>query len=63
MNQYLTIALLCLGFVDDAVKVNFTQLTLSSVLKIYLHDVLVHAVFLISSFGANTGPFCLSPTA
>lgn len=29
-----------------------------SILKIYLHDVLLHIVFLISSVGANMSPFC-----
>lgn len=56
----------------DAVKVNLILLhiknkiamqpPLPSILKVYLHDVLMHVVFLISSFGANMSPFCLFPT-
>lgn len=56
----------------DAVKVNLILLhikneiatppALPSILKICLHDVLMHVVFLISSFGANTSPLCLFPT-
>lgn len=56
----------------DAVKVNLVSLhtknetaappALPSILKVYLHYVLMHVVFLISSFGANTSPFCLFPT-
>lgn len=32
-----------------------------SILKVYLHDVLLHIVFLFSSFSANMSPFCLFP--
>lgn len=32
-----------------------------SILKAYLHDVLLHIVFLISSLGANMSPFFLFP--
>uniref|UniRef100_A0A8C4V492 Uncharacterized protein n=1 Tax=Falco tinnunculus TaxID=100819 RepID=A0A8C4V492_FALTI len=56
----------------DAVKVNLISLhiknriaiqpPLPSILKVYLHDVLMHVVFLISSFGANMSPFCLFAT-
>lgn len=53
----------------DAVRVNLTSLhtenkiaiqpLLLSVLKVYLHDLLIHVVFLISSFGANMDLFFL----
>lgn len=58
----------CIG----AVKVNLISLhiknkiaiqpPLPSILEVYLHTVLMHIVFLISSFGANMTPFCLFPT-
>lgn len=56
----------------NAVKVNLISLpikneiatlpALPSILKVYLHYVLMHVVLSISSFGASTSPFCLFPT-
>lgn len=55
----------------DAVRVNLTSLhtenkiaiqpLLLSILKVCLQDMLIHVVFLISSFGANIGLFFLFP--